>query len=276
MSRHLKTLLTASISCAPFVAFAQTAPANDEFGAATVVNSYPFTETENTVYATPGAEDANSWYGSGPTVWFAYTPDADGEFEVNTTGSDYDTTVSAFVVDAGSLWMFAGNDDSNGTLQSTLLVQGLAGETYYFMVGGYGGGMGGNLTFFLGDPAPPPPPLEFSFTVDSGTVVSSNGQVTVSGTATCSRPSFVSLSGSLKQARGRDAIFANFSAGAPCNGTVNWSGVAWSNNQLFHGRSAALFTPGRVTFDAYGNAFSGWEAAFDAASGGMMLRSTRR
>ena len=55
---------------------------------------------------------------------------------MNTFGSNYDTTLSAYIVDSAGAAQIACNDDTNG-LQSQLQVNLIAGVTYTFMVGAY-------------------------------------------------------------------------------------------------------------------------------------------
>lgn len=275
----LRAGLTAALVLIPAVAFAQ-APANDNIADATNIGTYPYSESVYTVFATPEATDGDC-AGNGATVWYTYTPAADGQFEINTIGSDYDTTLSLYSGVPGGLSQIGCNDDWYG-LQSRLLVDGLAGETYYIMVGSYASGPGGNLELFLGDPLPEPPPppppepLNFALSVNSGTVVASTGAVTVSGTATCSRSAWAWVNGVVKQARGRDAIIGWFGTFTPCDGTVAWTAQVWSDNRLFNGRSAALFTAGRAGYEAFGQAqtFDNFADAF--VMGTVNLRGTRR
>src|SRR5215211_1064543 len=48
-------------------------PANDDFNSAQVAPSLPFTASLSTVAATTSADDPDC-VGTGPTVWFAFTP----------------------------------------------------------------------------------------------------------------------------------------------------------------------------------------------------------
>lgn len=129
-------------------------PPNDDFSMAAVVTEpLPFNQQLSTVDATTAAGDPNC-SGSGPTVWFSYTPSTSGWVDCNTFGSDYDTTLSVYTGTAGSLTQINCNDDSMG-VQSRVVVQVTSGTRYYFMVGAYAGGPGGNLVFTVNTGVPP-------------------------------------------------------------------------------------------------------------------------
>lgn len=130
-------------------------PPNDDFDSATVVvEPLPFSDAESTVLATTAPDDPYV-FGQGPTVWYAYTPSADGWIEANTFGSNYDTTLGAFTGTRGALTQIAANDDS-GSLQSRVVIPVTAGTTYHFMVGAFASGPGGNLVFNVLESSPPP------------------------------------------------------------------------------------------------------------------------
>jgi hypothetical protein len=124
-------------------------PPNDAFGSASVAPSLPFSATVNTVEATAAVDDP-SCSGNNTSVWYAFTPVISAPLTVETFGSDYDTTVSAYTGTQGALTQVACNDDAGAGLQSQIRFPASAGTTYYFMVAGTGGG---NLVFTI-DGAP--------------------------------------------------------------------------------------------------------------------------
>ena len=140
---------------------ALAAPANDDFDDAIVVTTPNFTDQLNTSEATTAADDpvpscANG--GRGPTVWYAFTPSAGKRFEINTFGSDYDTDLAIYTGTRGNLTEVACNDDARdkvpgADVQSKVVFDAVAGETYYIMVGAFDSGPGGNLVFHLGNPS---------------------------------------------------------------------------------------------------------------------------
>lgn len=107
-------------------------PTNDDFRRRTIVNAPGFVDNVNTQAATtePGDPDCA---GRGPTVWYAFTPSVDMRVEVNTFGSDYDTTLSVHVGRSSALVQVACNDDTD-SLQSRVRFDVVANVTYYLMV----------------------------------------------------------------------------------------------------------------------------------------------
>lgn len=179
-------------------------PPNDDFDSATiVVEPLPFNDGVDTTEATTAVDDPDC-AGNGPTVWYAYTPSADGFLTANTFGSDYDTTLSLYTGSRGSLDQIACNDDF-GSLQSRVDWEAEAGETYYLMVGAFGSGPGGLLNFAVEEGEPP---LFTDLIVNSATVTPKTGVATVDVTATFAEPVFVLFTdASLIQRSGRGSIF---------------------------------------------------------------------
>jgi hypothetical protein len=123
-----------------FPAFA-AAPSNDDFDDATVISELPFSDSIDTTGATT-ADDDPGCFGQGSTVWYAFTPEEDIPVRADTGGSDYLATVSVYTGSRGKLTQIA--CDNQGRMQ----FEAVAGETYFFMVGGqFGGGPGGQLDF---------------------------------------------------------------------------------------------------------------------------------
>jgi hypothetical protein len=219
-------------------AFAQP-PSNDDFDAATVIPSLPFSDSISTVEATP-AEDDPDCFGTGATVWYSFTPDEDVSVQANTFGSDYDTTLSVYTGSRGSLEQIACNDDFQG-VQSLIIFDAIAGQTYFFMVGSFAGGPGGNLVFNV-DEAPPPFDVEVSIN-PTGEVSPRTGQVTVSGTVSCSEDSDIFLSGEVTQRAGRVTIQGFFFDSVSCAGgeePTPWSVPFEGQNGRFVGGRASV------------------------------------
>ena len=198
-------------------------PSNDDFGAATVISALPFTDRVNTVDATIAADDP-SCAGTGATVWYKYTPAANAAVDVNTFGSDYDTTLSLYTGSRGALYQVFCNDDAGGVLQSQLEFRVWVGVTYYLMVGSLGSEPGGNLVFSISEFTPVPP--EITLTVAGGSVNAKTGVATVRGTVTCNGHGDTAIVfGWLKQTVARRTIEVPFFGGVfrPCSGQVSWS-----------------------------------------------------
>lgn len=196
----LGAVLLLAVSAAPALA---AAPTNDDLANRTVVGAIPYTDSQDTTEATPEPGDPNC-DGAGPTVWYEYTPEEDVRLEANTFGSDYDTTLVVAVDDGGGLDIVACNDDS-GSLQSRVRFDAQEGVRYYFMVGAYDGGPGGELTFNLLE-APPSQPLSLSISLDQTGSFQRDGSAIVRGTATCSGADWVEVEGYLSQRVGRFTI----------------------------------------------------------------------
>jgi putative Ig domain-containing protein len=239
-------------------------PANDELEGATHVSGVPFTLTEDTVGATVAPDDPFC-SGRSATVWFAFTAPASMRYEADTFGSGYDTTLSVYTGSRGFLWQLGCNDNADGTLQSRVRFNATAGQTYYIMASAYGfSGAGGPLSFHLNEG---PPPLSIAPSVFRyGRVSLTTGLAEVSGSVTCSQPTYVSLYGQLRQEHAGRVLSGYFGTFVPCNGTTSWTATVnvWSGG-LFHGRAAALLVAGPATV-------SGTAYAFDPETGEYVLR----
>ena len=228
-------------------------PPNDDFNNPTVVQSIPFTTSEDVSAATTAPDDPLSCFGANQTVWFAFTPPANIRLEANTFGSNYDTTLSVYTGTRGALTLIACNDDSNNTVQSRVRFDAVAGTNYYFMVSSLFPVSSANLVFNL---LQGPPPLTIAPSLTQfGSVDPTTGTATLTGFVTCSQPVFVTLSGQLKQTHAGTPISGFFSTFIPCTGTTPWSVTVQTVPFLFHGRSAALFTAGKATVFASAVAF---------------------
>jgi Putative Ig domain len=227
-------------------------PPNDDFNQATVISQIPSTVTEDVTHATVAFDDPFC-ISRNQTVWFAFTPTQNMFLEANTFGSNYDTTLSVYTGSRGALNQIACNDDSNGTVQSRVRFNAVAGVTYYFEVSSFFSGVSANLVFnlLLG-----PPPLSLVPSVAQfGSVDPTTGAATISGFVVCSKQAFVNISGQLKQVHGGAPINGFFNTFVPCDGTTPWSATIQTIPTLFHGRSAALFTGGQANVSATATAF---------------------
>jgi hypothetical protein len=141
-----------------------TPPANDPCSAPVVLNDgVPYSgssenATANDTIPTPCAT-------SGRDVWFTYTPASSATVNIQTCNSAFDTVLSVYTGNCGSLTQVACNDDEGtggpctGTLQSSVDVAMTAGTTYRIRLAGFGGTpASGNYTILVtGGGAPPAP-----------------------------------------------------------------------------------------------------------------------
>lgn len=242
---------------------------NDDFNSATVASEpLPFSDFVSTADATTAADDPDC-SGNGPTVWYSYTPSTDGLIEANTFGSDYDTTLSVYTGERGALTQIACNDDAGG-FQSSVTWEAVADTTYHLMAGSFASGPGGNLSLTVQEgqePPPPPTPLDIETNVDeTGTFDPRTGVATISGTVTCSEPSWISLSGDLRQRAGRQVIRGSFYTFVECDGETPWTATVEGDGVFAGGRA-------QVRVDAFGCTFEGCD--FAQTTGEIRLRGGR-
>ncbi|HKV63046.1 MAG TPA: IPT/TIG domain-containing protein [Candidatus Acidoferrum sp.] len=173
--------------------FASAAPANDAFGSATVA-SVPFSNTVNTVLATPntGATDPTpscapvgaASGGMANSVWYTYTPTSSGTLTADTLTSPYETILTAVTGAPGSFAQVACNQSAGaGIAQSQVSFAATSGTTYFFMVSSFlgdGGTTNFHLTFSAS--ASNPVPTITSFSPTSATAGSAAFALTINGT----------------------------------------------------------------------------------------------
>ncbi|MGB8984479.1 MAG: M4 family metallopeptidase, partial [Anaerolineales bacterium] len=116
-------------------------PDNDNFANAIAISSMPYADEQNTISATTEVSDPILPCGTEDqgtnSVWYRYTPTADGLLTVNTFGSEYDTILAVWIGSVDNLTNVICQDDSNDSLQSQIKILVTAGETYYIEAAGY-------------------------------------------------------------------------------------------------------------------------------------------
>ena len=165
----------------------------------------------------------------------------------------------------GDLTEIACNDDAVGAA-STVTFDAIAGVTYFFKVGAFGGGGGGNLVFNVNVA---PPPLEVDLTLDRvGSVDPTTGIAIIRGTVTCSRDVFADISGEFRQRIGRAIIVASFFTFFECHGVTQWEAEVAPQNALLVGGRAEV-TAFAFFFDpVIGESASDSESATVRVTGG--------
>ncbi len=140
---------------------APTAPANDNFASAATLSSLAAT-TGTTVAATHETGEpshVNSGYGSAKSVWYNWTAPADGELDVKTEGSNFDTLLAAYTGSSiSALTVRYASDDVIGGNWSRLIFPVTAGTTYRIVIDGYGGSSGSTRLSGTFTAATTPPP----------------------------------------------------------------------------------------------------------------------
>jgi len=122
-----------------------TPPANDNFARAIPLSSSGTNTVDNSSATTEATDPtppcvADSVNSRTKTVWWSSTPSITGTVEVDTIGSAYDTTLSAWTGTIGNLTLAACNDDivQGSYRQSQVTFSATAGTQYYFMVAPFG------------------------------------------------------------------------------------------------------------------------------------------
>jgi hypothetical protein len=223
-------------------------PPNDDFDDAIVVTDLPFTHSMDTREATTGWDDP--WCG-GPesdpataTVWYAFTATQDGRIAANTAGSDYSTAFGAYTGSRGELAELACTtaDESFGEF-ARIVIDVVAGQTVYFMVGSAWGGPGGNLVFNLLEA----PELRAELWIDpAGSVDPVTGIATVRGTVTCSTAAEGWINVNLRQRIGRTIAQAGAGGFFPCNGATPWEFEVEGWNAMLVAGSAEVSVSGEL------------------------------
>ncbi len=128
----------------------QSAPTNDNFSTAKLVNTSPYSTTQDTRGATNEGTDPNCV--GRASVWYQYTPATGGNLELNTNGSSYDTLLAVFTGAQSNLTQVGCDDDSGDGTDSMINIPVNAGVTLYIAAsdccGQSGSGIpGGTLVF---------------------------------------------------------------------------------------------------------------------------------
>lgn len=129
---------------------------NDDCTAPKVISSLPYNDSMDTRAAGGFSTDPVTCSGdpNSHSVWYSLTPTIDTVYGIDTIGSDYDTVLSVFTGNCGSLTQVACNNDFGSAIterkNSILTFSASAGTTYLIQAGGRG--LGGNLKLRIGYP----------------------------------------------------------------------------------------------------------------------------
>jgi hypothetical protein len=237
-------------------------PSNDVEARAIGVDTVPFTHSVDTSDANA---DGPRFCSSHASVFYTFTPSATVRVQVDTLGSDYDTTLAIYTRDElGKVGQIGCDDDRFGDA-SGLRLRAVAGTTYVVMVNrccgnpreGRSGRPGGPLVLTVTKVSSAS--LLATLTVDRGTVDPSEGIATISGTITCSRRSIVYTEGVLNQLRQEVFVARGYwYAAIPCtpDAPVPWSMDVDTETSVVFGAGPA--TSRRYYLEAY----AGWHTWF--------------
>jgi hypothetical protein len=137
-------------------------PANDDFADAQVMP--PMDDERNTTGATLEAGEPRPCGAMGSTVWYRWVPSEGGRWEASTAGSDYNTALAVYTGTSMADLNLVQCNDNASYLQSVVTFDAVAGETYYFQVGGNLGETA-LLHLGLGNMCPPVIPGTYNGTV---------------------------------------------------------------------------------------------------------------
>jgi hypothetical protein len=240
-------------------------PSNDDIAGATQITSLPFTDSLDTAEATVGATDSRCNIAS---VWYAFTPTETGRVEVETLGSDFQTSIELLTGDPADPTSI----ECNWGIRSNLVAEVTAGQTYFVMVGNCCGdetvgpgfvGPGGDLVVTVRTA----PPLITTITITAGrpATLTPIGTVFVTGTVTCDQPAGLAITVEVTQRRGGNAARAIGYSFAMCDSTPSpWRATV---DSYIEGR----FRPGPAEILAGANVYDG-PFVYDIYEGPLQLR----
>ena len=140
--------------------FQQSAPANDDNATPTVIAAAPFTNSTNTIQATPntnghldpalpgGCATGAASAGQANSIWYKFTAPSAGTITADTLTSPYDTILNVTSGTPAGTQVACNNDAAAGIAQSQVSFAATASTTYFFMVSSFLGD-GGTTNFHL-------------------------------------------------------------------------------------------------------------------------------
>jgi hypothetical protein len=237
--RYLRMGLGAAAAAVVLVALASAPaaaqpPGNDDFDGAVPVTSVPFSAEADTTEATVADDDPACVGGDLATVWYDVQLGASTEIVIDTFGSDYDTTLSAWTGDRGALSQVACNDDS-GSLQSRIAFTAEPGVVYHVMVGAFPESPAGHLVL---NGQALPPAMVLTASLDGSGTVTSAGAAVIHGRVTCSRPGDLTVTGTLREQQGRRATVGSYTVAVHCTGSTAWQATVLGETGIYKRGSA--------------------------------------
>jgi len=136
---------TSSAATQVGVEFIGLLPFNDAFNDAFALSGAGGQTQGTTVGATGEANEPNHAFVSAPfnSIWYEWTAPSDGALTLDTFGSNFDTTLAVYTGSPiGFLDEVASNDDSGGSLQSSVIIPVNTGTTYRIAVDGFANATG--------------------------------------------------------------------------------------------------------------------------------------
>lgn len=244
----LGTVLTLGLAVPPASA---APPANDQIGAAQVIRAVPSRMTVNTAEATvdPSTDTAVYPCMGGNSVWYRFTPTTTVTARAITAGSDVDTLLGVFTGDPGALAPVGCSDDS--AVGSAVEFRARAGTTYWLAVStccSTEATWGGNAVLRLYVPRA----LAMRAPVRSASAGEVSGRAHLSGTYTCTNPSYASISVTVSQRLGSRVARGGGCFGDECDRRGRtWSFVIDSETGFAFRLGEAVVTVSRDVRDGF-------------------------
>jgi hypothetical protein len=133
-------------------------PENDNYANRSSISGTSATITATNVAATKESREPNhAGNRGGKSVWWSWTAPSSGSVQIDTMGSNFDTTLGIYRGSAVSaLTTIASNDDGGGNRTSKVAFNAVGGTVYQIAVDGYNGASGNislhvNLTSVVAD-----------------------------------------------------------------------------------------------------------------------------
>jgi hypothetical protein len=233
---------------APASPAAAAPPENDDIANAVLISGAGFSATADTREATFAETDGGCGVA---TVWYVFTPAANGRFLFENIGSNFDTTLALHRGSPGALHRMTCHDDDAG--RNERIVRDLvAGTTYYIEAGSCcwdeseAGqvGPGGDLVFNV---SVGPPDMTAVAKVKRAKAARFGG-VRIHGTARC-RPNanFAEVFVSVRQQQGNDVVIGETWRSVRCTATRRaWTVLVEHDSRTFKRKPALV----RWSFEA--------------------------
>jgi Calx-beta domain-containing protein len=189
--RNRREVMTANdenaIDAFGYLITATTAPANDNFANAQLLNGSTGTVAGSNAFATkePGEPTNPPNTGGGKSVWYNWTAPGTGQATFDTNGSNYDTILAVYTgTSVNALTHITSNDDIDPltapeprNIQSRVTFSATAGTNYRIQVDGFDGDQGNIVLSWTAPGAPTPTPtpapgpntVQFSASTAGGT-----------------------------------------------------------------------------------------------------------
>jgi predicted chitinase/fibronectin type 3 domain-containing protein len=230
-------------------------PVNNNFAGRTSISGTSATVTGTNVNATKESGEPNHAGNSGgKSVWWKWTAPSSGSVQIDTIGSNFDTTLGVydllpFLSGISSLTTVASNDDGGGNRTSKVTFTAVSGRTYQIAVDGYGGASG-NITLHVNLTAAVAPQLPTNVAATDGTY---GDKVRVTWTASANATAYEVWRNSSNNSGTATKISTSNVAGTSYDDTTATAGTTywyWVNAKNANGTSG--FSAGNSGYRASG------------------------